>query len=294
MFIANWKRQLKSNTSWLKALSITALSALSLTGCYVEVSTQYSDSFSTSSSYTADVTEFNTQVILDATLIPFALAAESPYMVLNPDTYTTPRSRDIARSFVVETTYAYLFDNWLCAFGGETQAVAEADTTTYSDGFTFVDFFMNAQANQCQVEKNGDLHLVNSNLTYDLNGWVDDWSNKINSIDGSLTGQVQVEYRGHIIKHSSLNLSIDNVSATDFLVHGNGRTLIDDGYKYGTADLKTLQTVHWYLNANHPHLGKVRLQQGYHWVDLTFDSLGFWYENSRYQSSYWFWSNVLR
>ncbi len=290
MFTSN--RNTKS-TIWalLKNSCAIVVSATALTGCYVEVSHDYPDYYD--KEVTQDnVTDFSTQLLVDAALIPYSLAAESPYMVINPDSYTSPRARLLSRALITETTYAYLFDNTECDYGGSTQTEAEADTTSYDDGYTFVDFTMNAQAYNCEINHHNQFHLVNSDINYDVTGWYDDWENEISSIDSSLTGSVNIEFNGKYISHTNVHVDTVALSAQDFSMDGSSSVLLDDGYFIKQVQLTTRSDVHYDLGAAHPHAGNVRFKHSTYWVELKFEPNGVWRTSSNGQERYRSWQEL--
>jgi len=279
-------------TQSVQTAGLVFLATVVLSGCYVEVVPQVAPHFIATDTSAADLHGFSTAFLLDTALIPFALSSESPYMIIDPDRYTTPRARAITRALIEQTTYAYLFDDWDCDAGGYTQTEAEADTTAYDDGYTFVDFSMNAQAKDCAVRKDGQLHWVNSNLDYNTTGWYDDWAGEISSINGRLEGQVQIDFADGLMRHRLVNVQLNNLTGTDFIMTGSSSVLIDDGYARTSADLTTPETIHWALGETFPYQGQVRLRNNSSWVDLTFESTGLWRETSSGSSGFWFWSEL--
>jgi hypothetical protein len=266
--------------------------AFALTGCYVEVVQEHEAYNDTEVHYTSDVTDFSTQYLVDAALIPLALAAESPYMVINPDAYTSPRVRALTRASVIETTYAYLFDDVDCDYGGFTQTEAEADTTSYDDGYTYVELQMNAKAYDCEVRSRGYLHTVNSDIDYDVTGWYDDWQSQVSSIDAALTGSVQIDYAGYHISHSNLSISVSALTATDFSLRGSSTLLLDDGHDIEQVQYSIPSNVHMTLGDTHPHQGRVRLYDSGDWVELTFETNGLWRSDSDGGNTYYYWSEL--
>jgi hypothetical protein len=287
----NHSTHTKFAQSAMKAIVIAGAS-LSLMGCYVDVYGEYeSDSYYPPVDY-SDITDLRTQFIVDSALLPLALAAEAPYQVIDPDSYTTPRSRALSRAHVTETTYAYLFDNVDCAEGGYTQVEAEADTTSYSDGYTYVDIQTSAQAHQCQVWRGRDLATINSNLSYDSTGWYDDIENKITSLDSTLKGDISLSWKNKTIRHQNLKARISALNYKDFTIDLSSATRLNDGTNSEQSSLATTRKVHWYLGAKHPHLGEMKFIQGLDWVKLTFEADGLWRQNSGGYSNYWSWSEL--
>lgn len=180
--------------------------SLILSGCYVEVSHELEANDDTDSHYSAELDDYSTRFLVDATLIPIALATESGAMVIDPDSYTTPRSRHLTRAAVIETTYAYLFDDWTCDNGGYTETEAEANTTRYDDGYTHVDIWLDAAAHNCETVSLGVSHRINSALSYDVSGWHDDWEARISSLEADLSGWVNVSYDGRYIAYRQLSM----------------------------------------------------------------------------------------
>lgn len=275
----------RSNTKGALALMFAVAS---LSSCYVEV---VQDDFYTYSDY-HNVTDFSTRFLVDAALIPLALAAESPRMVIDPDAYTTPRARDLGRAAVIETTYAYLFEDVDCDYGGFTQSEAEADTTSFDDGFTTVELTLNAEAFNCEVESGNRRYTINSDIRYVVNGEYDDWENEISDVDARMTGQAQLEYRDEVISHANISASVFDYSATDFGIQATSRLLLDDGLYIESTDFNTRASVHWYLNDNHPHDGSVRIKDGNDWVSLSFERNGLYREDSSGYRTYWSWSQL--
>ena len=293
MFTSNCKIE---STKWAQPRAIGALlvSMLTLTGCYVDVSHQHEDNYDYNDKEVTpyNVTDYATQFLVDAALIPFSLAAESPYMVIDPDAYTTPRARSLSRALITNTTYTYLFDDADCTFGGYTQTEAVADTTSYNDGYTVVEFTMNAQAYNCEVKNRGQFHLVNSDVDYDIVGWYDDWEDKISSIDAALTGNVSIEYNGNFISHSNIDINTQALTSRDFVMDGTSTLLLDDGYYIKQVQLTTRSDVHFNLGAGHPHAGSIRLKHATYWVDLKFEANGLWRTSSNGQERYRTWQEL--
>jgi hypothetical protein len=276
----------------LKQITALSIAALTLTGCYVEVSHEHEAYVDTEVTYANNITDYSTKFLVDAALIPFVLTAESPYMVINPDSYTTPRTRNLSRALITETTYAYLFDNWDCDYGGYTQTEAEANTTSYDDGYTFVELFMSANANDCEVVSQGSFHLVNSNVNYDVSGWYDDWEHEVSSMEAELTGSVQIDYNGKFISHSGMNFEGSALSASDFTYDGSSTVVLDDGVDIQQVTMTTRNDVHIYLGMDHPHAGKIRFKQFDYDVTLEFDSQGVTRTDSNSYSRYRTWSEL--
>lgn len=275
----------------IRMMFVAGLTAATLTGCYVEVSHEHEADFDTEVHYSSDLTDFATPLLVDAALIPFSLSAETPNMVIDPDAYTSPRQA-MSKAVITETTYSYLFDDWDCEYGGFTQTNAEAETTSYSDGYTFVELAMNAQAFDCEVRSRGSLHQVNSDVDYDVTGWYDDWQRQVSSLDASLTGNVSIEFNGQLIEHNQISVNTIAISSYDFSMYGSSRVKIDDGFDYEQASLTTLNNVHFYLGDAHPHQGRVKLSDGLDWVILTFEENGLWREDDDGYETYWRWSEL--
>ncbi|MFQ3229820.1 hypothetical protein [Reinekea sp.] len=277
--------------SAMKALVIAGAS-LSLMGCYVDVYGEYEPDRYYPPVHHSDITDLSTQLIVDAALLPLALAAEAPYQVIDPDSYTSPRSIALTRAHVTETTYAYLFDNVDCAEGGYTQVEAEADTTSYSDGFTYVDIQTAAQAHQCQVWRDRDMATINSNLSYDSVGWYDDIDNKLTSLDSEFKGDFNLSWKNKAIRHQNIKASTVALNFKDFTIDLSSATRLNDGSTSEQSSLVTTRKVHWYLGAKHPHLGEMKFIQGLDWVKLTFEANGVWRQNSQGYANYWSWSEL--
>ncbi len=287
----------KTKTSTYGRVFAIAILTLSLTGCYVDVHEHgaYNDMEVT---YSADLTDFETRFLVDAALIPFSLASESPYMVIDPEAYTSPRVRNLTRANVIETTYAYLFDDWSCDHGGHTEAEAEADTTSYDNGYTFVDIQMNASASYCGVDAPqgnsfGSLtHYVNSDLNYNVTGWYDDWENQISSLDSNLSGSVSIDFEEYSISHSNVDITTYALSSNDFVMRGTSHLWISDAYDVEAPSLSTTSAVHWYLGDTYPHQGTVRVQTGFDWVDLSFEEAGVWRTDINGNDYFYSWSEL--
>jgi hypothetical protein len=288
----NKKQSLSSYLSHCLRIGIAAMTLITLTGCYVEVSHEQEAYGDTDVHYSSDIADFNTQILVDAALIPFALTMEAPSMLIDPDSYTTPKARSASRALITETTYAYLFDDSDCDYGGYTQTETEAETTSYDDGYTFVELDMRAQAYDCSVRNKGVIHTINSDIDYDVSGWYDDWEKKISSIDGELEGDVQVYFNGQAISHTNINARISALSSSDYSLKANSRVLIDDGYDIEQAQLSTKHNVHFYIGASHPHQGKIRIADSYDWVELSFENDGLWRQDSAGRNTYWSWSEL--
>ncbi len=275
----------------IKKLCIAAL-PVALSGCYVEVSQPHVAYTDTEVNYYYDITDMYTKLLVDAALVPIALGMKSPNMIIDPDAYTEPRTRDLSRALVVETSYTYLFENRNCSNGGYTQIDAQADTAAYNDGFKYVDIQLSSDSYNCTVLNQGVYHTINSRLNYDVYGWYDQWKHKISSVDGRLEGDVRVEYSNQLIDHVNIVLDINNLSSTDFLIQASSSLALDSGLDYEVANYSTSKLVHWIQNSSHPHQGKIMLRDGYDWVTLTFESGGLWREDSAYHRSYWTWSEL--
>lgn len=275
--------------SALKTVVIAGAS-LSLMGCYVDVYSEYETDYP-SVNY-SDITDMRTQLIIDTALLPIALAAEAPYQVIDPDAYTSPRSLAMARAHVTETTYAYLFDNVDCAVSGYTQVESKADTTSYSDGYTYVDIQTSAQAHQCQVWRGRDLATINSDLSYDSTGWYDDIDNKLTRIDGELNGEINLSWNNKVITHRNIQSTIEALNYNDFIIELSSSAKLDDGINIEHSSLVTSRPVHWYLGAQHPHQGEMKFIQGLDWVKLTFEANGLWRQDSQGYAYFWSWSEL--
>jgi hypothetical protein len=256
----------------------------------VEVGPYPSAYYDTEVNYTTDITDFNTDYLVLVALTPLALGMEAPEMIADPDTYTAPRN--VQRAIVTDTSYSYLYDNWSCDGSGYTQIEAEADTTSYSDGFTYVDIIMRSESHNCTGWSNGTAYTINSNLLYDVYGWYDDWENTIDSVNGSLTGDLISSFSNSAIEYNSLNISAEDISASDFSLTVSADLALDYDWDFETPSLETNQAVHWYRFDSHPHQGSMTIVNGYHWVTLTFDSYGVWREDSAYHSSYFSWNEL--
>lgn len=268
------------------------IAAAALTGCYVEVSHELEADYDTDSHYSTELADFSTDFLVDAALIPLALSAESAAMVADPDAYTTPRSRLASRAVIIETTYAYLFDDWDCDYGGYTESEAEASTTSYDDGYTFVDLELNAEAFDCRVYTQGAYHTVNSDLGYDVTGWYDDWENEIDSLNGKVDGWVSVDYDGQYIAHRNLSFSSYAVSGNDIVSEGQSRVELDNGRQTLFADFRTTTDPHLYRSAEKPHYGSVKFSTGSGWVRLSFESSGVWREDSDGYDRFYSWNEL--
>lgn len=267
-----------------------ALSILMLSSCYVEVGPYASAYYDTEVNYNTDITDFDTDYLVLAALTPLALGMESTDMLTDPDAYTTPRSN--SRATVIETTYAYLYDDWYCDGGGYTEIESEADTTSYDDGYTYVDLQLSSEAHHCTGWSQGTAYTVNSDLFYDVYGWYDDWEREISAINTHLTGEIIVSYGNKAIDHSHLDLDLSEISATDFGITVDSDLGLDIGYDFETASMTTDSLVHWYRYDDHPHQGQIRIQDGYDWITLTFDAYGVQREDSTWNYSYWSWSEL--
>lgn len=289
---------MNTTTEFLKKLStarsavLALIAALTLTGCYVEVSHELEADYDTDSHYSPELADFSTGFLVEAALIPVALSAETAGMVANPDSYTTPRSRTTSRAVIIETTYAYLFDDWDCDYGGYTETEAEASTTSYDDGYTHVDLWLTAQAYGCKVYSQGEYQTLNSNLSYDVNGIWDDWENKISSLDGHLSGRISTQYNGYFIEHRSLNFAAYAVSGNDIANRGQSRVELDDGDQVIMADFRTVTDTHMYRTASRPHYGTVKFSNAEGWVKLSFETGGVWRQDSAGFDRYYHWSDL--
>lgn len=249
----------------LRSLFTTALTALVLTGCYVEVEPYPSYS-------PASVTEFSSTFLTRTALMPFALGANSIDMLANPDSYLTPAAH--ARAVPIETTSTYLFDSDSCSFGGSTSTEAFGDTESYAGGMTWVELDLSATATQCGTSSWLGLSTLNSRLVYDVRGWYDDVLAEIVSLDATLDGYLRLSSSQQSVKLSALDVRVEELDSSDFRVLADAGLWLDDGRYYGNARLRTLESVHWYRGDSYPHAGRVRIESGYQWVELRFLSDG--------------------
>lgn len=276
---------------------ITIMTTLALTGCYVDVYQEhdaYDADNDTDVYYPSQLTDFTSQFLSDAALIPFGLTMAAPHMVEDPDAYTTPRARNLSRALITDTTYAYLWDSNHCADGGYNETRTEADTTTYSDGYTLVELTMEAEAVHCQVRNNGILHTVDSNVLYQVTGWYDDWEYRLSSIDSTLTGDAEIAYQLINIQHRNMNNHIYSATGNDFYLTADSAVVLDDGFSRINADFETLTTVHYYPGAAHPHQGSVRFSYANQWTDLVFSFDGFWRTDDDGWQRFYSWNDVIR
>jgi len=125
-----------------------------------------------------------------------------------------------------------------------------------------------------------------------VTGWYDDWGSKLSSIDGDLTGEVEITFDDYVIRHTSLDLTTNNITSTDFSIEGTSRVYLDDDFDRATANLTTRSTVHWTLGHSHPHQGQIRIKDGSDWVNLTFETSGLWREDSNGGEHFWSWSEL--
>ena len=269
------------------AASSLLLAVFALSGCYVEVGPNPSAYYDTEVNYSTDITDFSTKYLVLTAVTPLALAMEAPEMIADPDDYTAPRS--VQRAVVTETTYTYLYDDWYCDAGGYTEIEAEADTTSYSDGFTYVDIQLSSESHNCTGWSKGTAYTVNSDLFYDVYGWYDDWQNKIDSVNGALSGELVTSFSGKAIDYSRLDVTINDISSNDYAIQVRADLALDYDWDFEYAKLTTSSTLHWYRYDSHPHQGKVRISDGHTWVTLRFDAGGVWREDSSYHGSYYSW-----
>jgi hypothetical protein len=89
-----------------------------------------------------------------------------------------------------------------------------------------------------------------------------------------------------------VNVQLDNLTSTDFLLTGSSAVWLDDGFGQSDADLTTEAAVHWALGHSFPHQGQVRLRNNSSWVDLKFATTGLWRETSSGGSHFWLWSEL--
>lgn len=279
-------------TKHVSTIALSLFTTAMLSGCYVEVSHELEADNDTDSHSYAELGDYSTRFLVDAALVPIALSAESGGMVINPDDYTTPHARLSSRAVVIETTYAYLFDDWDCDGGGYTETEAEATTTRYDDGYTFVDIWLNAAAHSCGTLSQGIEHRINSSLSYDVTGWFDDWENRISSLDGKLNGWVNVAYQGRFVEHRSLSMQSFSVSGNDIGNLGSSRVELDDGFNALFADFKAERAVHLRLGETLPHAGSVEFRNARGWVVLSFEEDGVWRRDSQGRDRYIRWSTI--
>ena len=263
-----------------------------LSGCYVEVGHENGNGTYTDVHFARGITQFSTQLLVDTSITPIMVAGESAAMVINPEAYTTPRTRSQTRASVVETSYSYLFDNWDCTFGGYTKVSAEKNTTTYSDGFVFVDIELNSKAQDCNVLQNNVRHQLNSNFNYDVTGYYDDVAKRLSSVNAALQGWLEIEYAGKEFRHTNIDLAVGNVSSSELTIAGGSRIKVDNSIYTGSARLVTANNVYIYVGSNHPHDGTVRLSDGSEWVSLAFEASGVWRNDSNGYSYYASWSEL--
>lgn len=250
----------------IRLLLTSALSAVLLTGCYVEV-----DPYGPYSP--TPVSEYSSVFLVRTALMPYALGANSIDMLEYPEDYLTPSSHS-AHAGPIATTSTYLFDSDTCSFGGYTATEAYGDTDTYSSGMTWVELDLTATATQCGTSSWLGLSTLNSRLVYDVRGWYDDAALDIVSLDARLNGYLRLTSHFQSVKLSGLDVRVEEIDATDFRLLADAGLYLDDGFYRGGASLDTLESVHWYRGATFPHAGRVRIESGYDWVELRFFSDG--------------------
>ncbi|EAR08513.1 hypothetical protein [Reinekea blandensis] len=282
----------RSSLTRLFASPVVIATTLVLSGCYVDISHELEAGGDTDSHTYAELDDYSTRFLVDAAIVPVALSTESGGMVSDPDQYTTPQNRIATRAVIIETTYAYLFEDRACDLGGVTETEAQADTTSYSDGYTYVDLWLNASAYQCETVSQGTVHRINSDLSYDVTGWYDDWGHQISSLDADLNGWVNVHFNGRFIEHKNLTMQTYSVNGDDLASRGSSRIELDDGYRAMTAYFQTETDVHLRLGETLPHAGTVEFRNSRGWVELTFESDGVWRRDSLGRDRFIYWSTL--
>lgn len=283
--------QLNFDLPFLKTAAVALLSTV-LSGCYVEVVHEHEAGNNKDVTY-ASVSDFRTRFLIDNVLTPYALAAETPYMLIDPEQYTSPRARSLVGNAVVtDTTYSFLRQDVNCDLGGYTTIDAEADTTTYSNGYTYVDLFMRSDSKNCRVMQKATETTINSQLTFDVKGWYDDWRNSVNTLTASVNGSLRLNSNRGQANFTGLTMNMRDSTATSFLISGRANVWLDDrAFATGTT-LTTPREVQWTLGSPTPRGGSIRFTDGLDWVEFTFDSQGAWRRQRNGYDSYWTWREL--
>lgn len=282
---------LDRTATYIKTSSLALLTASALSGCYVEVAYEQEADFNTDVNYYLDILDMETSHLVNAALVPAALAAETPYMVIDPDAFTTPQSRNLSRAIVIETTYAYLFDNEYCPYGGYTSNEVEAETTSYDDGYTFVELTLDAKAYDCNLYSAGTYMEIDSDLFFNVEGWYDDWLNQLDSVNALITGDIRVEYNDKIFVHDNLLLDVIETSPTGISIEGDSKLTLVDYYDIEYADM-TFNNVLWSIGTSAPYSGTVLIEDGFDWVELEFSDSGVTRIDSSGYVRFWYWGEL--
>lgn len=260
----------------------TALSAVLLSGCYVEVT----PSSYVTIGYENSINDFKTETLITAALAPFELTANSVDMLVNPLAYpmTLPEFNP--------SPYAVIYANQTCPDGGYARTQADALTTDYDDGFTYIDMQLSSQAFYCKSLTERDSYEINGEFDYDLYGWFDRWSGRLSSITATFSSNFQLTKNTDWFAYTQVNATLTELTSDDFSLTSAASLHLDDGISLASANLITEQIVHWYAYDKHPHQGQIILENGFHWVRFSFTNHGVWREDSDGYRIYWRWSSL--
>lgn len=276
----------------LKLASTLALAA-ALTGCHIEVVEHYPPSNSHDPApFPAELTDFDPEYLALSALVGIDLIMVTPNMVANPNAYTEPRARHMARGELIREEYQYLFDSWDCDYGGTTRVEAEADLYEYDSGYRFVDLQLNSRATSCRVPVSGGYQTMTSTLDYQVEGWYDLWEQEVTETEATLTGNARLSGTPIDVRYDSMNFEIVGLGSDDFSILGEAQITLDD-FDVLETDFHVTSAVHRYGSERYPHAGSVRWTDHSEWVELTFESDGFWYDDHK-GLSYWISWTALR
>lgn len=283
--------QINVDLPFFKTAAVALLSTV-LSGCYVEVVHEHEADDNRDVTY-ASVSDFRTRFLIDNVLMPYALAAETPYMLSFPEEYTSPRARSlVANADITDTTYSFLRQDVDCDLGGYTEIDAEAETTTYSNGYTYVDLFMRSDSKSCQVMQKATETTINSQLSFDVTGYYDDWRNSVHSLNATVDGSLRLANSKGQANFTGLFLQVRESTSTSFLVNGRANVWLDDRYVATGTTLTTTRDIQWTLGATTPRGGSIKLTDGLDWVEFHFDSQGAWRKQRNGYDSYWTWQEL--
>ena len=274
--------------------TFSIMTGLLLTGCHVSVTDVHEHEAGYDTEVTPTLARYDTEFLVRSALVPYALSATSIEMIADPEAFLTPSARMASRSHIpVETTSTYLFDSGACDFGGYTSIDAYGETETYSDSMTFITMDVTAEAVDCDTRNWQGYVTLNSRLDFDVMGWYDDYDDRIESLEGSMTGRLRMRAERSDLNYTNISSEIIELNSTDFRIEARASVWLDDGWRTNSASLTTTRGVHWYQNDTRPHAGKVRLTAYRGWVDLEFSDYGVTRTDSNGYRDSISWSSLL-
>lgn len=274
--------------------TMATIAGLVLTGCHPSVTAVPEHEAGYDTEVTPTLARYDTEFLVRSALVPYTLSATSIEMITDPDAFLAPPARMANRSHTpVETTSTYLFDSGACDFGGYTSTDAYGETETYADSMTFITLDVTAEAVDCDTRNWQGYVTLNSRLDFDVMGWYDDHDDRIDSLEGSMTGRLRMRAERSDLNYTNINTGIVELTSTDFRIEAKASLWLDDGWRTNSASLTTTRGVHWYQNDTRPHAGKVRLTAYRGWVDLEFSEYGVTRTDSNGYRDSISWSSLL-